>query len=515
MGAALASISGVAIVTSTLSHLIADSHSFNIGAVLPKNRYVMSQRSSDIILSVSSSTKESSSSSGSSSSGAKNVKRPDISVELSSGVGYKAENGIKVVDYGSVHDQNSLMEKALKEAREIHLSRSKDIMVTNEVENRLMGINDEVVKEVGHEIGNFPEVASDPEILQKSAAYLRSQAAKSTFEPIDFSTNSISTPEFSATEASKYLSLLEKAFAESGEVTSAFAKTFYLGTTLLPPAAQKAIWAIYVWCRRTDEIVDAPRNLGSDELNNKAMLQDLAAWELRLENLWKYGEVVDVLDLPLLDVRKNYPELTIQPFVDMIRGMLMDIPKLGVERYNEWEELHLYCYRVAGTVGLMSMPIFGTKKGITIEQAKEPALSLGVAFQITNILRDVGEDASTRNRIYLPTSHLKKFNVSEDQLFAKRIDDNYRALIKYEIEVARKYYDKAQEGVYMLSEEGRLPVQTSLDCYRKILDKIEANNYDTLNTRAYVDKWEKLFTVPFSWYRTQEIHKQFPIPEDW
>ena len=105
--------------------------------------------------------------------------------------------------------------------------------------------------------------------------------------------------------------------------------------------------------------------------------------------------------------------------------------------------------------------------------------------------------------------------MSEEQLFAQKIDDNYRNLIKYEIEVARKYYDKAQEGVYMLSEEGRLPVQTSLDCYRKILDKIEENDYDTLNTRAYVSKWEKLLTVPFSWYRTQEIHKQFPIPEDW
>lgn len=485
--AALASISGALLVASTCA--------FSFG-VLPKNQSPLLKRQG-VVLSVST---ESSS---------------DISSELSSGIGYQAQDGIRVVDYGSVQDQNNLMEKALRDAREIHLSRSKDLMNTKEVENRLMGINDEVVKEVGHEVGDFSELATDSDLLQKSAAYLRAQAAPGLFESIDYTTNTISKPEFYTEEGGKYKSLLEKAYAESGEVTSAFAKTFYLGTTLLPPKAQKAIWAIYVWCRRTDEIVDAPRNLGSDELNNAAMLQDLAEWELRLENLWQYGEIVDVLDLPLLDVRKNYPDLTIQPFVDMIRGMLMDIPKLGVERYNEWEELHLYCYRVAGTVGLMSMPIFGTKPGVTIEEAKEPALSLGVAFQITNILRDVGEDASTRNRIYLPKSHLEKFNVSEKQLFEQRIDDNYRNLVKYEIEMARKYYDLAQEGVYMLSQEGRLPVQTSLDCYRKILDKIEANNYDTLTTRAYVDKWEKLFTIPFSWYRTQEIHKQFPIPEDW
>jgi len=486
---------GAAIAIFTSALLVSKSSAFSFG-VLPRNQGTTLNRQG-VVLSVST---ESSS---------------DISSELSSGVEYQAQDGIRVVDYGSVQDQNNLMERALRDAREIHLSRSTDLMNTSEVENRLMGINDEVVKEVGHEVGNFSELSTDKDLLQKTAALLRAKATPGLFDDIDYRTNKISKPEFYGEEEAKYKALLEKAYDESGEVTSAFAKTFYLGTTLLPPQAQQAIWAIYVWCRRTDEIVDAPRNLGSDELNNAAMLQDLAEWELRLENLWQYGEVVDVLDLPLLDVRKNYPDLSIQPFMDMIRGMLMDIPELGVERYNEWEELHLYCYRVAGTVGLMSMPIFGTKPGVTIEEAKEPALSLGVAFQITNILRDVGEDASTRKRIYLPKTHMDKFNVSEEQLFAQRIDENYRNLVKYEIDMARKYYDLAQEGVYMLSEEGRLPVQTSLDCYRKILDKIEANNYDTLTTRAYVDKWEKLFTIPFSWYRTQEIHKQFPIPEDW
>jgi phytoene synthase len=90
----------------------------------------------------------------------------------------------------------------------------------------------------------------------------------------------------------------------------------------------------------------------------------------RLERLWDYGEVVDVLDLPLLHVRIQYPNLSIQPFSDMIRGMLMDIPELGQDRYESFEELHLYCYRVAGTVGLMSMPIFGCATGYTDDDAK-------------------------------------------------------------------------------------------------------------------------------------------------
>merc|ERR1712232_416548 len=281
---------------------------------------------------------------------------------------------------------------------------------------------------------------------------------------------------------------------ESGRGTEAFAKTFYLGTQLLPTDAAKAIWAIYVWCRRTDEIVDAPRESEGDD----EMLNDLSAWEIRLEQLFRYGKVNDVLDLCFLDCKIRYPSMPIQPFDDMIRGMLMDIPGLGQERYETFEELHLYCYRVAGTVGLMSMPVFGCAPDTTEEQAREPALSLGVAFQLTNILRDVGEDAVERGRIYLPREDMKKFHVTEEQIFNQRVDENYIALMKYEISKARMYYERARRGVFMLAEESRLPVQASLDAYGRILEKIEENGYDSLTTRAYVDKWEKVSMIPFS-----------------
>jgi phytoene synthase len=145
---------------------------------------------------------------------------------------------------------------------------------------------------------------------------------------------------------------------------------------------------------------------------------------------------------------------------------------------------------------------------------REPALSLGVAFQITNILRDVGEDATTRGRVYLPQKDMERFGVTEQQLFDQKVDENYIALMKYEIDRARMYYERAKRGVPMLSPESRLPVQSSLDCYGKILDKIEENGYDSLTKRAYVSKWEKLFEIPFSWYRTQEIAKVLPLPWD-
>ena len=142
-------------------------------------------------------------------------------------------------------------------------------------------------------------------------------------------------------------------------------------------------------------------------------------------------------------------------------------------------------------------------------------MSLGVAFQLTNILRDVGEDAVQRGRIYLPREDLERFHVTEEQIFSQEIDENYRQLMKFEIERARMYYESARRGVYMLAPSSRLPVQSSLDAYGRILDKIEENNYDSLTKRAFVGKWEKLAIIPFSWYRTMEVSRVLlPLPGD-
>eukprot|EP00557_Chaetoceros_sp_GSL56_P003710 CAMPEP_0176493874 /NCGR_PEP_ID=MMETSP0200_2-20121128/9778_1 /TAXON_ID=947934 /ORGANISM="Chaetoceros sp., Strain GSL56" /LENGTH=545 /DNA_ID=CAMNT_0017891559 /DNA_START=671 /DNA_END=2305 /DNA_ORIENTATION=+ len=428
--------------------------------------------------------------------------RHEIENELASG--RILEDG-PVIDFGSIKDTSSKAERALAQAREDYLaavhSKGKHAVklgFAGDGNSRLMGINDEVVVEVGREVGAF---VKDETMVQSCAAYLRSRATKGMFQEIP-DAPMVSQEEMKSMDVSALERLLQEAYEESGIVTEAFAKTFYLGTQLLPTPAQRAIWAIYVWCRRTDEIVDAPR-----KPEDVDMLTDLSAWEIRLENLFRYGMVEDVLDLPLLDCKIKYPNLPIEPFVDMVRGMLMDIPDLGQDRYETFEELHLYCYRVAGTVGLMSMPVFGCATGYTEEEAKEPALSLGVAFQLTNILRDVGEDAVKRGRVYLPREDMENFGVTEEQIFAQRLDDNYIAMMKFQIERARMYYDRALRGVPMLSPESRLPVQSSLDCYGKILDKIEENGYDSLTKRAYVSKWEKLATIPFSWYRTLDISK--------
>ena len=426
----------------------------------------------------------------------------DIQQELTAG---KLLEGGEVIDFANVQYKESKAEIALADARSRFLnsqggSSASSLSLTTNNGERLMGINDEVVAEIGYEVGSW--AADMQEDVQNCAAYLRYKS--SLFSANEDASRFQNLPQ---STIDWYEQILAKSYVESGDVTSAFAKTFYLGTKLMPEDAQSAIWAIYVWCRRTDEIVDAERTgYATKEEENKAMLTDLSAWEVRTERLWSHGDVVDILDLPLLDVlckttAKGNP-LDITPFKDMIRGMLMDIPDLGQDRYQTWEELHLYCYRVAGTVGLMTTPIFGTADGCTAEEAKEPALSLGVAFQITNILRDVGEDAVSRGRVYLPRDDMAKFGVTEEQILNQRMDDNYKRLMQYEIARARKYYARAQRGVAMLAPDSRLPVQSSLDCYGAILDKIEKDNdYNSLQYRAYVGKWEKLFMVLLSWWK--------------
>nr|ATQ35994.1 phytoene synthetase [Punctaria latifolia] len=298
-------------------------------------------------------------------------------------------------------------------------------------------------------------------------------------------------------EANRRRTVLNQAYQECERITGIFAKTFYLGTKFMSPVARKAVWAIYVWCRRTDDIVDGPRAMVRGK---KSMQRDLTDWAVRLDDVWR-GKPRDSLDLALVDVRENYPTLPIAPFKDMIDGMIMDVPGIGKNRYQTFEELELYCYRVAGTVGLMVLPILGTAEGVSEEDAKFPALSLGIALQLTNILRDVGEDA-VRGRIYLPLEDLEKFGVDPENIMNGILDSNYKELMKYQIARARFYYKQAARGIPMLSPEGRLPVQASLDMYGKILTAIEANGYDNFRKRAYISKTEKLLTLPFSYAKS-------------
>jgi phytoene synthase len=288
---------------------------------------------------------------------------------------------------------------------------------------------------------------------------------------------------------------LAAAYEQCRDITERYSKTFYLATALMPRERSQAFWAVYAWCRRTDDLVDMPRQKGDNNL-----AAELVEWETRLNEAFA-GRPRDVIDAALTDTVIRFPNLSITPFEDMIKGMVMDVPGTGQNRYATWDDLNLYCYRVAGTVGLMSLPIFGTADGYTEDDARESALSLGVALQITNILRDVGEDVR-RGRIYLPQEDMARFGVTEEQIKNGIVNDKYRALMRFEIDRAESYYKAAQDGIAMLSPVARFPTQAALAIYRQILIRLVENDFDNLSKRAYVSKAEKFSMLPGIWWKS-------------
>ena len=285
------------------------------------------------------------------------------------------------------------------------------------------------------------------------------------------------------------------------KITADYAKTFYLGTLLMPKEKSRAIWAIYAWCRRTDELVDGAKARYTTE-------ETLAEWERQLESIFA-GQPIDDTDVALADTVERFP-MDIQPFRDMIAGQGMDLYR---NRYQTFEELKLYCYRVAGTVGLMSNAVLGIgrcnsdvpwERDRKIYEPTKEAVALGIAMQLTNILRDVGEDAQ-RGRIYLPLDDLAAFDYTEQDLLAGVNDERWKAMMAFQIKRARQYYQDAEKGIKYLIRDSRLPVWASLMLYQGILDAIERNNYDVFNKRAFVSKPMKLAALPIAWLRAQAL----------
>jgi len=291
------------------------------------------------------------------------------------------------------------------------------------------------------------------------------------------------------------ISQLDRAYEICRKETQQWAKTFYLGTLLLPPEKRKAIWAIYVWCRRTDEIMDSAEasTKSQDELSD-----NLDEWEENTKNVFK-GNIKSELDSVLLDTIEKYPQ-SIQPYLDMIDGQRMDLNKF---RYRDFDELKLYCYRVAGTVGLMTQNVMGIDSAYTsapwsnMPDPSEAAIALGIANQLTNILRDVGEDRH-RGRIYLPQADIEKFNYSEEELLRGEINKQWKTLMNFQLTRAREWFQKSEYGIKWLSSDARWPVWTSLRLYRGILDSIERLDYDVFNNRAFVKNSVKALEIPIS-----------------
>lgn len=304
---------------------------------------------------------------------------------------------------------------------------------------------------------------------------------------------------------------LEAAYKQCKEITREHSKTFFLGSQLLDEDEQRVVWAIYNWCRSTDELVDGP------EAENTTM-EDLERWEEKLNATFQLEDSLNENaswdDLALADSVRRF-SLIQRPFQDMIGGMAMDLVKV---RYANFQELEVYCYRVAGTVGIMTLPVLGfdSLQNFTEESQEETiaaAMALGVALQLTNILRDIGEDAR-RGRIYVPLEDLQHFGITEDEILqashSKLIlheEKKWRDFMEFQMERCETFYVESQRGIVGLSEVNRLGVMAALYVYRDILKKVRENNYDNLSRRAYVPFVDKLLLMSQAWLKCRELQE--------
>lgn len=279
--------------------------------------------------------------------------------------------------------------------------------------------------------------------------------------------------------------LLEKIIREHS-------KTFYFATALLPSRTRYAIRALYAFCRESDDLVD----------RESTTLSDLNGWR-KAVNLSSREQSHPVLKA-WAEVREQYPINRLYE-KELLDGIEMD---LNFQMYPTFESLKVYCYRVASTVGLLAIPIIGLAKGISFDQAAPFATQLGIALQMTNILRDIGEDAK-RNRIYLPQEDLDRFNLSPYEILDGVYDERFIALMKFEISRTRQLYQQALPGIALLSKAARPAVGAAAFLYRAILDEIEKIEYHVHVQRAHTSAWSKFLLLPRIFWHLQRLPQPF------
>jgi phytoene synthase len=237
------------------------------------------------------------------------------------------------------------------------------------------------------------------------------------------------------------------------------------------------VWAVYAFCRTADDHADS----SAPAAERLAAIDD---WEKRLIAAYD-GRPDHPLFVAFADAVTQF-HIPIEPALQLLTGARQDIV---VRRYESYEELRRYCYLVASTVGLLVCPLLGYEPG-----ALKYGIELGRAMQLTNILRDVGED-SRLGRIYLPAEDLRRFGYSEDRLLAGTIDREFVALMQFQIGRVRALYESALPGIELLAPSSRFTVRLALSLYRRILTEIEHNGYDVFTRRAHVPMRAKVMTA--------------------
>ena len=279
---------------------------------------------------------------------------------------------------------------------------------------------------------------------------------------------------------------LRKAYKEAEKITAQHSKSFYFASGLLPEEKRSAVRALYAFCRTVDDIVD--------ESPDDEQATQLAYWRAMVESA-TFAEN-DLVAAAWADTLTRY-HIPRHYALQLIDGVARD---LFQSRYQTFEELATYCYGVASTVGLMSMYIVGFNGN----EAVPYAIKLGVALQMTNILRDIAEDYR-HGRLYLPREELAFYGIPETDIAQGRITDNWRQFMKFQIDRTRQVYEESWPGVKMLEREGQLAIGAASAFYQGILDEIEKSDYDVFTRRAALNTFGKAGRIPALWLKIRSL----------
>lgn len=265
-------------------------------------------------------------------------------------------------------------------------------------------------------------------------------------------------------------------------ITKKFGTSYYFATRFLPSDLRQATYALYSFFRIPDEIVDNTSSQSEEET-----LAELVDWEA----MWQKSYMGENTIYPVLNLTsqifKQY-NIPYQYSVDFLKAMKQDV---YINRYDAYQDLQGYMYGSASVVGLIMSYVIGFNN----DKALHYAPYLGEAMQLTNFIRDIGEDYRERSRIYLPQEDMNKYNVKESDIRDGRVSDDFIKLIKFEIKRARDLYRKSDQGLNYLNKRGRFAVIMASRMYEAILDKVEQNNYDVLTKRARTSKREKIYIL--------------------
>ena len=278
---------------------------------------------------------------------------------------------------------------------------------------------------------------------------------------------------------------LEEAYAYCTDLTRSRARNFYYAFITLPKEKRKAIYAAYAFCRLSDDYSDE-----EIPLDEKSAL--LSGLHDHLDRAFDGASDSEVF-VALMDASERY-SIPKDYFHEIIKGVEMD---LEISRYGNFEELYRYCYRVASVVGLVCIEIFE----YTDPKARDYATDMGIAMQLTNILRDIEEDCG-RGRVYLPQDELEKFGVTEESLRAGETGPEFRAMMVEQVSRARAYFESSAALLPLLKPRSRLCPAVLRAIYSAVLDRIEARDYDVFGERVALSSREKLMITAKVWSAT-------------